>query len=163
MEKQKPVKYTHCHSLLWKAFNVCCHSADCAHTYVVDWVYPLCGKLHGYSPITALAYSKVSWQKIQFPVTCTVLFLRLATVPPIKMFPQKRCIAYLCKAFYNWYLYVHTYVMGSQAVLCSPLMLGCISFNHYQAIRLISVSVSYTLILFLPLCFNISVSTLNRY
>ena len=53
--------------------------------------------------------------------------------------------------------------MWSQAVLCSPLMLGCISFNHYQAIRLIHVSVSYTLILFLPLCFNILVSTLNRY
>ena len=53
--------------------------------------------------------------------------------------------------------------MGSQAVFSNPLMLGDISFNHYQAIRLISMSVSYILILFLPLCFNISVLTLNRY
>ena len=111
---------------------MCVVTPQTAHTRAADGAYPLCGKLRGDSPITMLANSKVSRQKIQFPLTCTVLFLGLATVPPIKMFTENRCIAYLCKAFYNWYLYVHTYVMGSQAV---------IPFNHHQAIRLIHVHI----------------------
>ena len=83
------------------------------HTRTADGAYLLCGKLRGNSLITVLANSFVA--KIQFPVTCTVLFLRLVTVPPIKMVTENRCIAYSCKAFYNWYMYVQTYVRNGKS------------------------------------------------
>ena len=94
MVKLKPVKHTHC-SLLCEKRLMCVATPQTVHTCAADRAYLLCGKLRGDSPITALANSKVSRQKIQFPVTCTVLFLMLATVPPIKMFTENRCIAYL--------------------------------------------------------------------